>query len=90
MSLTIIVRGSLDFLITLYIFIQVSHEFPLNGNPANPYCYGVHGIVEAYRQAVDSVKLYGPTNMAPIINHVANFAEVSAANGDYQVINNNS
>ena len=41
--------------------------------------------MEAYQRSIESVKLYGPTNMAPIINHVANFAEASVAKGDYQV-----
>ncbi|ELW46914.1 Copine-3 [Tupaia chinensis] len=53
---------------------QVSHEFPMNFNPANPYCNGIQGIVEAYRACLPQVKLYGPTNFSPIINHVARFA----------------
>ncbi|KAL4631045.1 copine-3 isoform X1 [Arapaima gigas] len=53
---------------------QVSHEFPLNFNPANPFCTGIEGIVEAYRMCLPQVKLYGPTNFSPIINHVARFA----------------
>uniref|UniRef100_A0A8C1BZ31 Copine III n=1 Tax=Cyprinus carpio carpio TaxID=630221 RepID=A0A8C1BZ31_CYPCA len=54
---------------------QVSHEFPLNFNPANPFCAGVEGVVEAYRMCLPQVKLYGPTNFAPIINHMARFAQ---------------
>lgn len=54
---------------------QVSHEFPLNFNPANPFCTGVEGIVAAYRACLPQVKLYGPTNFSPIINHVASFAQ---------------
>lgn len=57
---------------------QVSHEFPLNFNPSNPYCAGIQGIVDAYRQALPQVRLYGPTNFAPIINHVARFAAQAA------------
>ncbi|KAM4606381.1 copine-3-like isoform 1-T2 [Polymixia lowei] len=53
---------------------KVSHEFPLNFNPANPFCAGVAGVVEAYRMCLPQVKLYGPTNFSPIINHVASFA----------------
>ncbi|KAM5156591.1 copine-3-like [Mantella aurantiaca] len=53
---------------------QVSHEFPINFNPSNPYCSGVEGIVDAYRKCLPQVKLYGPTNFSPIINHVAAFA----------------
>ncbi|XP_017293326.1 copine-3 isoform X1 [Kryptolebias marmoratus] len=53
---------------------QVSHEFPINFNPSNPFCAGVEGVVEAYRVCLPQVKLYGPTNFSPIINHVACFA----------------
>uniref|UniRef100_A0A8C7S7T1 Copine-3 n=1 Tax=Oncorhynchus mykiss TaxID=8022 RepID=A0A8C7S7T1_ONCMY len=54
--------------------MHVSHEFPLNFNPANPFCAGIEGVVEAYRVCLPQVKLYGPTNFSPIINHVARFA----------------
>ncbi|KAM5156592.1 copine-3-like [Mantella aurantiaca] len=53
---------------------QVSHLFPINFNPSNPYCAGVEGIVDTYRMCLPQVKLYGPTNFSPIINHVAEFA----------------
>lgn len=53
---------------------QVSHEFPMNFNPSNPYCNGIQGIVEAYRTCLPQIRLYGPTNFSPIINHVARFA----------------
>uniref|UniRef100_A0A669C1A8 Copine 3 n=1 Tax=Oreochromis niloticus TaxID=8128 RepID=A0A669C1A8_ORENI len=52
---------------------QVSHEFPINFNPSNPFCAGVEGVVAAYQQCLPQVKLYGPTNFSPIINHVAHF-----------------
>ncbi|NP_001085407.1 copine I S homeolog isoform X1 [Xenopus laevis] len=57
---------------------QVSHEFALNFSPDNPYCPGVQGIVDAYRQALPQVRLYGPTNFSPIINHVTRFAAAAA------------
>ncbi|XP_018426364.1 PREDICTED: copine-3-like [Nanorana parkeri] len=57
---------------------QVSHEFALNFDPANPYCPGVQGIVDAYRQALPQVRLYGPTNFSPIINHIIRFAAAAA------------
>ncbi|KAM9296118.1 copine-1 [Gastrophryne carolinensis] len=57
---------------------KVSHEFALNFNPTNPYCPGVQGIVDAYRQALPQVRLYGPTNFSPIINHVIRFAASAA------------
>ncbi|XP_056155076.1 copine-3-like isoform X2 [Lampris incognitus] len=52
---------------------QVSHEFPINFDPSNPFCAGIEGVVSAYQQCLPQVKLYGPTNFAPIINHVACF-----------------
>ncbi|XP_025913353.1 copine-1 isoform X4 [Apteryx rowi] len=61
---------------------QVSHEFALNFNPSNPYCQGIQGIVDAYRQILPQVRLYGPTNFSPIINHVARFAAHSAQQGN--------
>ena len=34
----------------------------------------MQGIIEAYQVAVRSVRLCGPTNFSPIINHVSRFA----------------
>lgn len=34
---------------------------------------GIEGVVEAYRVCLPQIKLYGPTNFSPIINHVACF-----------------
>ncbi|MGH0126903.1 UNVERIFIED_CONTAM: hypothetical protein FKN15_034360, partial [Acipenser sinensis] len=53
---------------------RISHEFALNGNPLNPYCYRIDGVMEAYYQSLKSVHLYGPTNFSPVINHVARYA----------------
>nr|XP_039264884.1 copine-3-like isoform X2 [Styela clava]XP_039264885.1 copine-3-like isoform X3 [Styela clava] len=53
---------------------QVSHEFPLTFNWQNPFCAGVPGLEAAYQNCIYQVQLYGPTNFAPIINHVAKFA----------------
>lgn len=37
-------------------------------------CYsGIEGVIQAYQQCLPQVKLYGPTNFSPIINHVAQF-----------------
>lgn len=57
---------------------QVSFEFALNGNPANPLCAGVQGVMEAYKTALLNVGLSGPTNCAPMLRHVSKIA-VSAA-----------
>ncbi|XP_061179725.1 copine-3-like [Saccostrea echinata] len=53
----------------------VSMEFAINFNPSNPYCAGIGGVLEAYKACIQRVALYGPTNVAPIIYHVARFAE---------------
>lgn len=34
---------------------------------------GIEGVVYSYQQCLPQVKLYGPTNFSPIINHVAQF-----------------
>ena len=44
---------------------------PQNGNPQNPYCSGIEGVMESYYESLKSVQLYGPTNFSPVINHVA-------------------
>ncbi|KTG31762.1 hypothetical protein cypCar_00005949 [Cyprinus carpio] len=46
---------------------KVSHEFAINFNPTNPFC-------SAYSNCLPHIRFYGPTNFAPIINHVARFA----------------
>ena len=63
----------------------VSFEFPLNGNPSNPYCLGIDGVVQAYQHALTTVELWGPTNFAPIIRHVAKFAQQAVQNHEAQV-----
>uniref|UniRef100_A0A7N6A5T1 Copine-3 n=1 Tax=Anabas testudineus TaxID=64144 RepID=A0A7N6A5T1_ANATE len=54
------------------------HEFALNFNPTNPFCPGIQGIVEAYRMVLPKLRLSGPTNFSPIINHVASIASAAA------------
>lgn len=57
--------------------MEVSHAFALNFNASNPFCTGVEGVLDAYKACVSKVELYGPTNFAPIILHVAQFASVA-------------
>lgn len=42
-------------------------------------------MIEAYQYALRNVQLYGPTNAAPIIKHVARFAYDAAKKQDTQV-----
>uniref|UniRef100_A0A8D3BT49 Copine-8-like n=1 Tax=Scophthalmus maximus TaxID=52904 RepID=A0A8D3BT49_SCOMX len=65
---------------------RVSHEFALNGNPQNPYCTGIDGVMEAYYQSLKSVQLYGPTNFSPVINHVARYAASVKDGSQYFVL----
>lgn len=67
-------------------YTQVSHEFFVNGDPSNPYCHRVQGVLEAYYACVSRVQLYGPTNFAPIINHVARFACSNKAGDKYFIL----
>uniref|UniRef100_A0AAY4CLV0 Copine 8 n=1 Tax=Denticeps clupeoides TaxID=299321 RepID=A0AAY4CLV0_9TELE len=65
---------------------RVSHEFALNGNPQNPYCNCIDGVLEAYYQSLKSVHLYGPTNFSPVINHVARYAASVKDGSQYFVL----
>ncbi|KAL4624925.1 copine-8 isoform X1 [Arapaima gigas] len=65
---------------------RVSHEFALNGNPQNPYCHGIDGVMEAYYQSLKSVHLYGPTNFSPVINHVARYASSVKDGSQYFIL----
>ena len=39
-----------------------------------PVCPGIQGVVEAYQNCLPKIQLYGPTNIAPIIQKVASSA----------------
>ncbi|KAL3314225.1 hypothetical protein Ciccas_007158, partial [Cichlidogyrus casuarinus] len=64
----------------------VSHNFPLNGVPENPYCRGIAGVMKAYHHSLRSVNLHGPTNFAPIINKVANIARQNDDGSQYYIL----
>ncbi|CAK6447051.1 unnamed protein product [Pipistrellus nathusii] len=65
---------------------RVSHEFPLNGNQDDPSCCGIDGILEAYHQSLRTVQLYGPTNFAPVVTHVARSAAEVQDGSQYSVL----
>ena len=52
---------------------QTSYCFYMNMSPS-PFCFGVQGILDAYRASLQMVQLSGPTNFTPVINHAAQFA----------------
>ena len=66
--------------------MDVSHEFFLNLHPDNPYCQGVDGLLQAYFASLQSVRLYGPTNFAPVIRHVSRFAQAYQDGRQYFVL----
>eukprot|EP00727_Mastigamoeba_balamuthi_P013878 m51a1_g9112 hypothetical protein (734) ;mRNA; r:115041-117983 len=58
---------------------QVSHCFALNGNPQNPEVPGVAGILEAYRKALATVTLYGPTLFSHVLQATNYIAQTASA-----------
>lgn len=60
-----------SFLPGLGLLGSASILCPQNGNQDNPSCCGIDGILEAYHQSLRTVQLYGPTNFAPVVTHVA-------------------
>ena len=44
------------------------------------------GVLEAYRNCIRQVQLYGPTNFSPIINHVARFASTCRDGSSYFIL----
>uniref|UniRef100_A0AAQ5ZUA5 C2 domain-containing protein n=1 Tax=Amphiprion ocellaris TaxID=80972 RepID=A0AAQ5ZUA5_AMPOC len=52
----------ISFDITFCLYLSISF-----------FILGIEGVVSAYQQCLPQVKLYGPTNFSPIINHVAHF-----------------
>lgn len=54
---------------------EISHQFPLNGNPNHPYCSSVDEILQHYRNSLTKVQLYGPTNFSPVINNTIAIAK---------------
>ncbi|KAD6796284.1 hypothetical protein R6Q59_019911 [Mikania micrantha] len=56
---------------------SVSHCFNLNGNAGSFEVEGVHGIMDAYRNALHTVSLHGPTLFGQVINQAAEIAAQS-------------
>lgn len=48
-------------------YTQVSHCFPLNGDPKNPSIKGVDAVIEAYREILPNLRMSGPTYFAPLL-----------------------
>jgi len=50
---------------------NVTHCFPLNGNPQNPEVPGIQGMLDVYSYAIHNCELYGPTIFSKIIDVAA-------------------
>jgi hypothetical protein len=49
-------------------------------------CVMLLGVLEAYRNCIRQVQLYGPTNFSPVINHVARFASTYRDGTSYFIL----
>ena len=85
-------EGAISFKISLFSGAKlppdgrVSHEFYVNMHPSNPYCQNIDGVLAAYKSCISQVQLYGPTNFAPTINHVANIARQFRDGSQYFIL----
>lgn len=52
----------------------------------NPFIIYFPGVLAAYHNCIRQVQLYGPTNFAPVINHVAKFASVYKDGTNYFIL----
>jgi len=65
---------------------DVSHLFYVNGHPDNPYCERIGGVLSAYKGCISRVQLYGPTNFAPTVNHMAGIAREFVDGSQYFIL----
>jgi len=65
---------------------DVSHLFYVNGHPDNPYCERIGGVLSAYKGCISRVQLYGPTNFAPTVNHMAGIARNYTDGSQYFIL----
>lgn len=63
---------------------QGEYCFPLNGNEEDPSVKGVPGMIEAFHQALQHVKLVGNTEIVPVIKRAASIAQGPVAFGSIQ------
>ena len=68
---------------------QANHCFALNGNIFDPEVDGIEGVVEVYKNAINKVNLYGPTNFASILeltNKLTEDMNVSQGEQKYNIL----
>ena len=59
----------------------VSHCFPANSNPFDPYVYALDGIMKTYSECIQQVELAGPTLFAPLITEAMKLAAINRDQG---------
>ncbi|EFC41626.1 predicted protein [Naegleria gruberi] len=62
---------------------KTSYCFAANLDENNPEVYGVNGILEAYKHAIENVQLSAPTNFKQIIRKAADLSEESKLTNYY-------
>ena len=62
------------------------HCHPLNDNPRNPYCKGVEGLLESYKDTLNNVSLGEPTCYSEVLEYAANDAMRAGSDVEYSVI----
>uniref|UniRef100_A0A5K3EHE5 C2 domain-containing protein n=1 Tax=Mesocestoides corti TaxID=53468 RepID=A0A5K3EHE5_MESCO len=63
-----------------------SHLFPLTGDPQNPNCKGVGGVLSAYSRIASETCGSAPPNFAPLIRHVNEMAKHFRDSSKYFVL----
>ena len=64
---------------------EVSHAFPLTGDPLNPYVNGYESILEIYRRTMPEIKLSGPTYFSEILRAQISIIQNSGPN-NYHIL----
>lgn len=64
----------------------VNHCFPINGGP-DPNINTINGVLECYRRVLPTLRFYGPTYFAPIINALNDTVKADLARGNAMIYN---
>lgn len=54
---------------------RADHCFALNGDIFQPECDGLDGVINAYKHAIKSVNLYGPTHFSGVLELIVDMTE---------------
>ncbi|BHF72303.1 hypothetical protein SprV_0401536700 [Sparganum proliferum] len=65
---------------------KITHTFPLTGDPNNPSCKGVSGVLAAYNRVASDVRGTAPPNFSPLIKLVNDMARGSHGSSKYFVL----